>query len=86
MRIFSEIRKETDDWLFDYCADTDPSGELHSAGAILVECEIGDVRCGSGLQNARYWGKAYSASNTQAALRVVQERLGAMNWSQVSSI
>jgi hypothetical protein len=39
---FSAIRKEDKQWVFDYWAGTDPSGELHTAGAILVEAEVGD--------------------------------------------
>lgn len=85
MKIFSEIRKEGDNLAFDYWADADPSGELHEAGAILVENEVGDVRSGSGLQNVRYWGSAYTVANTGAALRAIQARLGGLGWRLTSS-
>jgi len=85
MKIFSAIRKENDEWVFDYWADTDPSGELHNAGAILIEHEIGDVRPGSGLQNAKYWGSAYTTANTEAALRTVQARLIKLSWTLTTS-
>ncbi|MGA2641330.1 MAG: hypothetical protein ABSG21_10570 [Spirochaetia bacterium] len=79
---FSAIRKEDEQWVFDYWAGTDPSGELHNAGAILAEAEVGDVRLGSGLQNATYWGKAYTETNTEAALRAVQANLIKLDWRQ----
>ena len=81
MKVFSAIWKEEDDWGFDYWANADPSGELHNAGAILVEREFGDVRPGSGLRNARYSGSAYTAANSEAALKTVQERLTRTNWT-----
>src|SRR5271157_680463 len=75
MKVFSAIWKEGDDWGFDYWANADPSSELHNAGAILVEREIGDIKLGSGLRNARYSGSAYTAANSEVALKTVQERL-----------
>jgi hypothetical protein len=82
IRRFSQrIRNEEDNWNFDYWASADPSGELHSAGAILVEHETGDVRLGSGLQNAEYWGSAYTVANSEAALETIQKRLANLGWT-----
>lgn len=75
MKAFLAIRKEDKNWVFDYWSDSNPNGELHEAGAILIEVETGDVRLSSGLQNARYHGSAYTEANTEAASIAVQERL-----------
>jgi hypothetical protein len=85
MKTFSAVGKHNDAWLFDYWAGTDPSGELHSACAILGECETGDVRLGSGLQNVMYLGKAYTTANTEAALKIVQARLTKSSWTLITS-
>lgn len=81
MKEFSSIRKEDDNWVFDYWAGGEnPSGELHQAGAILVERETGDERPGSGLQNPSYEGTAYTLPNTRDALAAVQAHLKGWGW------
>ena len=81
MKQFSLIRKDDDNWVFDYWAGGEnPSGELHQAGAILVERETGDVRPGSGMQNPSYEGTAYTLPNTRDALAAVQAHLKGWGW------
>ena len=81
MKEFSLIRKENDNWVFSYWAGGEnPSGELHQAGAILVERETGDVRPGFGLQNPSYEGAAYTLPNTKEALVTVQAHLKDLGW------
>jgi len=84
MKEFSAIRKENEEWLFDYRADTNPGRELALAGAILTHQERGEVGLGSGLQNARYQGSAYTRPNTEYVLRAVQERLRTWGWRPVT--
>jgi hypothetical protein len=85
MKVLSAIRKEDKNWVFDYWSDSNPNGEMHEAGAILIEVETGDVRPGSGLQNAWYCGTAYTEANTEAASIAVQERLGKLSWTLTTS-
>jgi hypothetical protein len=81
MKVLSAIRKENEKWVFDYLADTDPSGELQRAGAILSDHHGGDVRPGSGWHKVEYRGFASTRLNSEAALTVIQARLLGWGWS-----
>ncbi len=81
MKEFSAIRKDKDDWLFDYWADTNPGSELSKAGAILAHNNPQDIHIGTGLDNVRYSGSVYTRPNAEGALRAVQAHLRAWGWS-----
>ena len=81
MKVLSAIRKEDEEWVFDYLSDTDPIGELSQAGAVLAENHGGDVQPGSGWHKVEYRGSACTRPNSEAVLTVVQARLLGWGWS-----
>ena len=59
MKEFTEPHKDDEGfWVFRYWADEDPSGELHTVGAILVESTTTDLTLVSGSQSKEYRGLA----------------------------
>ena len=81
MKVLSAIRKEKDEWVFDYLSDTDLTEELRRAGATFSDHHGGDVRPGSGWHKVEYRGFASTRANSEAALTAVQVRLLGWGWS-----
>jgi len=81
MKEFSRIREDDGCFIFDYWADSDPSGELHNLGAILVESPIpGDSRIESGMKSNAYCGVAEAKDNTEISAKNIQTQLIERGW------
>ncbi len=81
MKAFSAIRRDREEWVFDYAADTDPSDDLYWAGALVAEDEDDEQAVSPDSKRARYSGAAYADPNSEAALRAIQARLREWGWT-----